>query len=462
MKPTVLIVDDEKHTRDGLRAALEDKYETFVAKDAVEAARLMQDVPPDAVLTDLRMAGEDGMAVIDRALKLSPQPVCLMMTAYGDVETAVQAMSRGAYWFMQKPVDLRQVELLLERGLKARATEKEVTVLKTRLDRKFSLGEVVGSSAALQHSIEQVRSVATSNATVLLLGETGTGKELFAQMIHQASNRAKGPFMAVHCAAIPANLLESELFGHEKGSFTGATERRVGRFESADGGTLFLDEIGEIDATTQIKLLRFLETRSVERLGSHKPIALDLRLVCATNRDLLQMVKEGKFREDLYYRLSVVPLRLPPLRERSDDIPLLLAHYLKRFAAENNLVEVRLATDALALLARYPWPGNIRELRNTCENLAVLRAGKMVGVADLDSRYTQPTSLGGSVRPVLPAATGGMFDKEQNEKELLKQALASAAGNRTKAAELLGISRRTLHRKLLQWPELEVGPPPHA
>jgi DNA-binding NtrC family response regulator len=462
MKPTVLIVDDEKHTRDGLRAALEDKYETFVAKDAAEAARLMQDVPPDAVLTDLRMAGEDGMAVIDRALKLSPQPVCLMMTAYGDVETAVQAMSRGAYWFMQKPVDLRQVELLLERGLKARATEKEVTVLKTRLDRKFSLGEVVGSSAALQHSIEQVRSVATSNATVLLLGETGTGKELFAQMIHQASNRAKGPFMAVHCAAIPANLLESELFGHEKGSFTGATERRVGRFESADGGTLFLDEIGEIDATTQIKLLRFLETRSVERLGSHKPIALDLRLVCATNRDLLQMVKEGKFREDLYYRLSVVPLRMPPLRERSDDIPLLLAHYLKRFAAENKLVEVRFAADALAVLARYPWPGNIRELRNTCENLAVLRSGKVVGAADLDARYTQPPSLGGSVRPVLPAATGGMFDKEQNEKELLKQALASAAGNRTKAAELLGISRRTLHRKLLQWPELEVGQPPHA
>jgi DNA-binding NtrC family response regulator len=462
MKPTVLIVDDEKHTRDGLRAALEDRYETFVAKDAAEAARLMQDVPPDAVLTDLRMAGEDGMAVIDRALKLSPQPVCLMMTAYGDVETAVQAMSRGAYWFMQKPVDLRQVELLLERGLKARATEKEVAVLKTRLDRKFSLGEVVGSSAALQHAIEQVRSVATSNATVLLLGETGTGKELFAQMIHQASNRAKGPFMAVHCAAIPANLLESELFGHEKGSFTGANERRVGRFESADGGTLFLDEIGEIDATTQIKLLRFLETRSVERLGSHKPIALDLRLVCATNRDLLQMVKEGKFREDLYYRLSVVPLRMPPLRERQDDIPLLLAHYLKRFAAENHLAEVRLAPDALGVLARYPWPGNIRELRNTCENLAVLRAGKVLTAAELDPRYTQPTNLGGVVRAVLPAASGGMFDKEQNEKELLKQALASANGNRTKAAELLGISRRTLHRKLLQWPELEVGPPPHA
>ncbi len=464
MKPTVLIVDDEKHTRDGLRAALEEKYETFVAKDATEAARLMQDVPPDAVLTDLRMAGEDGMAVIDRALKLSPQPVCIMMTAYGDVETAVKAMNKGAYWFLQKPVDLRQVEILLERGLKARSTEKEVVALKTRLDRKFSLGEVIGSSDALTQAIEQVRTVAPSSATVLLLGETGTGKELFAQMIHQASPRAKGPFVAVHCAAIPANLLESELFGHERGAFTGANERRVGRFESADGGTLFLDEIGEIDATTQIKLLRFLETRSVERLGSHKPIALDLRLVCATNRDLRQMVAEGKFREDLFYRLSVVPLRLPPLRERRDDIPLLLTHYLKKFASENNTPEAKLSSAALATLVQYAWPGNIRELRNTCENLAVLRAGKTVEVADLDVRFTQPTPVS---RPVLsPTTMGsgvmtpGVFDREQNEKNLLRQALASAGGNRTKAAEALGISRRTLHRKLLQWPELEASTPP--
>lgn len=464
MKPTVLIVDDEKHTREGLRAALEEKYETFVAKDAMEAARLMQDVPPDAVLTDLRMAGEDGMAVIDRALKLSPQPVCIMMTAYGDVETAVKAMNKGAYWFLQKPVDLRQVEILLERGLKARSTEKEVLALKTRLDRKFSLGEVIGSSDALTQAIEQVRTVAPSSATVLLLGETGTGKELFAQMIHQASPRAKGPFVAVHCAAIPANLLESELFGHERGAFTGANERRIGRFESADGGTLFLDEIGEIDATTQIKLLRFLETRSVERLGSHKPIALDLRLVCATNRDLRQMVAEGKFREDLFYRLSVVPLRLPPLRERRDDIPLLLTHYLKKFASENNTPEAKLSSAALATLVQYAWPGNIRELRNTCENLAVLRAGKTVEPPDLDVRFTQPAPVS---RPVLsPVSMGsgvmtpGVFDREQNEKNLLRQALASAGGNRTKAAEALGISRRTLHRKLLQWPELEASTPP--
>lgn len=455
MKPTVLIVDDEKHSREGLRAALEDKYETFVAKDAAEAIRLMQDVPPDALLTDLRMAGEDGMAVIDRALKLANQPVCIMMTAYGDVDTAVQAMSRGAYWFMQKPVDLRQVEILLERGLKARSTEKEVVTLKTRLDRKFSLGEVVGSSASLQRAIEQVRAVAPSNATVLLLGDTGTGKELFAQMIHQASNRSKGPFMAVHCAAIPANLLESELFGHEKGAFTGATERRVGRFESADGGTLFLDEIGEIDATTQVKLLRFLETRAVERLGSHRPIALDLRLVCATNRDLNQMVREGKFREDLYYRLSVVPLRLPSLRERQDDIPLLLAHYLARFAKENNSVPAKLSSEAEAILVHYGWPGNIRELRNFCENLAVLRAGKVVAAADLDARFSQietQTRFNSSV------GSAPVLDREQNEKQLLRQALATAGRNRTRAAELMGISRRTLHRKLLQWPELDPGP----
>ncbi len=466
MKPTVLIVDDEKHSREGLRAALEDKYETFVAKDAAEAMRLMQDVPPDAILTDLRMAGEDGMAVIDRALKLANQPVCIMMTAYGDVDTAVQAMSRGAYWFMQKPVDLRQVEILLERGLKARSTEKEVVTLKTRLDRKFSLGEVVGSSASLQRAIEQVRAVAPSNATVLLLGDTGTGKELFAQMIHQASNRSKGPFMAVHCAAIPANLLESELFGHEKGAFTGATERRVGRFESADGGTLFLDEIGEIDATTQVKLLRFLETRAVERLGSHRPIALDLRLVCATNRDLNQMVREGKFREDLYYRLSVVPLRLPSLRERQDDIPLLLAHYLARFAKENNSVPAKLSSEAEAILVHYAWPGNIRELRNACENLAVLRAGKVVAAADLDARFSQVeapprfNSPGGTapVRFNSPGGTAPVLDREQNEKQLLRQALATAGRNRTRAAELMGISRRTLHRKLLQWPELDPGP----
>ena len=457
MKPTLLIVDDEKHTREGLRAAFEDTYEVFVARDAAEAARLMQDVPPAVVVTDLRMAGEDGMSVLDRALRLPAKPVCVMMTAYGDVDTAVEAMRRGAYDFLQKPVDLRKLALVIERGLKARTTEEELDRVRVRLDRRFALGEIVGSSRALQDAVERVRQVAPSNATILLTGETGTGKELFAQMIHQNSRRPKGPFVPVHCAAIPANLLESELFGHEKGAFTGAAERRAGRFESADGGTLFLDEIGEIDAPTQVKLLRFLETRSVERLGSHKAIPLDLRLVCATNRDLAAMVREGRFREDLYYRLAVVPLRLPALRERREDIPVLLAHYLRKFAEENRTQSPALSPAAVAILCDYAWPGNIRELRNAAENLAVLHPGKEIQPQDLDPRFRQsPAPLPASSAPAA-VAVAHPLDREENEKRLLREALAQARGNRTKAAELMGISRRTLHRKLVQWPELDTG-----
>jgi DNA-binding NtrC family response regulator len=458
LRKTLLIVDDEKHTREGLRAAFEDTYEVFVARDGAEAARLMQDVPPDAVVTDLRMAGEDGMTVLDRALRLPNRPVCVMMTAYGDIDIAVEAMRRGAYDFLQKPVDLRRLGLVLERGLKARTTEDELDRVRIRLDRKFSLGEVVGSSPALLAAVERTRQVAPSGATILLTGDTGTGKELFAQMIHQNSRRSKGPFIPVHCAAIPANLLESELFGHEKGAFTGATERRAGRFEAADGGTLFLDEIGEIDAATQVKLLRFLESHTIERLGSHRPVSLDLRLVCATNRDLEAMVREGKFREDLYYRLAVVPLRLPSLRERRDDIPLLLSHYLRRFAAENAVEAPRLTAAAVAVFQDYAWPGNIRELRNAAENLVVLHPGREVGPSDLDPRYRSsptPFSSRAATDVAVPREVTPSLDREANEKRLLREALAQAGGNRTKAAELMGISRRTLHRKLLQWPELD-------
>lgn len=458
MAASILIVDDEKNTREGLCAALQDDYEVFLACDADEAFRLMEAENFDVVLTDLRMAGKSGLKVIDKAMTLPGSPVCIMMTAYGNVETAVEAMRRGAFDFLTKPVNLDKLELVIKRGLQARAVEKENVVLHQRLDQKFSFNGIVGHSAALQHVIEQVKQVAPSKATILLLGETGTGKELIAQMIHQNSTRARGPFVPVHCAAIPANLLESELFGHEKGAFTGASERRIGRFESADGGTVFLDEIGEIDASTQVKLLRFLETRSFERVGSIKPMTVDVRLVCATNRDLKAMVGKGTFREDLFYRLNVIPLHLPALRERRDDIPLLLAYYMDYFSRENQVAAPALSTGALAVLTGYEWPGNIRELRNFCENAVVMSRGREITEYDLAPHFqgvAHPGTAGSGTTPVTSASTPSL-SREENEKRLLRHALIEADGNRTKAAAMMGISRRTLHRKLLQWPELDV------
>ncbi|MFP4068917.1 MAG: sigma-54-dependent transcriptional regulator [Verrucomicrobiota bacterium] len=455
MPATILIVDDEKNTREGLRQALEDEYDVYLASGAEEAFNLMEAETFDVVLTDLRMAGKSGLKVIDKAISLPNQPVCIMMTAYGNVETAVEAMRRGAFDFLTKPVNLEKLEILIKRALKSRTMEAENVELHQRLDRKYSFDGIVGNSPALVDVLDKVKLVAPSKATVLLEGETGTGKELIAQSIHQNSERSRQAFVAVHCAALAANLLESELFGHEKGAYTGATERRIGRFEAADGGTLFLDEIGEIDASTQVKLLRFLETRSFERLGSSKPIKVDVRLVCATNRNLAAMVKRGEFREDLLYRLNVVTIHLPPLRERQDDLPVLLNHYIKHFAEENGLPPVELTEGAVDVLRRYRWPGNIRELRNFCENIVVLKRGNQVTEYDLDPKYQG----GGGAEPEPapePLASSPTLSREENEKRLLRNALIKANGNRTKAAELMGISRRTLHRKLVQWPELDT------
>jgi DNA-binding NtrC family response regulator len=328
--------------------------------------------------------------------------------------------------------------------------------LHERLDEKFSFEGIIGNSAKLQEVIDRVKLVAPSRATILIEGESGTGKELIAQALHQASPRARGPFIAVHCASLSENLLESEIFGHEKGSFTGATERRIGRFEAADGGTLFLDEIGEISASTQVKLLRFLETKSIERVGGSKPIDLDVRLVAATNRNLEQLVREGKFREDLFFRLNVVRILLPPLRDRAEDIPLLLAHYLKHFSEENSLPLLTLEPGALQTLQAYPWPGNIRELRNFAENAVVLHKGGALTEYDLDPKYrvAPAPAPGVAGAPVAPAANP--LSVQENERRLLREALIKARGNRTKAAEFMGLSRRTLHRKLAQWPELDV------
>jgi two-component system, NtrC family, response regulator AtoC len=454
MPVSVLIVDDEKHTREGLRQALEDEFDVSLASDADEAFNLMEVEDYDVILTDLRMAGKSGMKVIDKAISLPKKPICIMMTAYGSVETAVEAMKRGAFDFLTKPVNLEKLEMLIRRALQTRSLERENKDLHARLDQKFSFTGIVGESSTLKDVIDQVKRVAPSRATILIEGETGTGKELIAQAVHQNSPRAKAAFVAVNCAALAPTLLESELFGHEKGAFTGASERRIGRFEAADGGTLFLDEIGEIDPSTQVKLLRFLEQRSFERLGSLKPVSVDLRLVAATNRKLEEMVRKGTFREDLFYRLNVVRLYMPPLRERREDIPLLLEHFIREYSRENGLPPVQLEPGAVKRLLEYRWPGNIRELRNFAENIVIMQRGSRISEFDLDPKFTRQEAAlsdagaGEAPRPSLSV--------EDNEKRLLRNALVEARGNRTRAAQLLGISRRTLHRKLQQWPDLDV------
>jgi two-component system response regulator AtoC len=452
MKENLLIVDDEAHTREGLELALEDEFEVFCASSAEEAALALETEVFQVVLTDLRMPGDSGMKVIDLAIRQPSKPLCIMMTAYGEVDVAVEAMKRGAFDFLPKPVNLEQLELLIKRGLREKRLKSENDQLHERLDKKFHFDKIMGSSSALESVIEKVKLVGPSRATVLLTGETGTGKELFAQSIHQNSDRARSPFIAVHCAALPANLLESELFGHEKGAFTGASERRIGRFESANNGTLFLDEIGEIDASTQVKLLRFLESKTIERLGSSKTLELNVRLVCATNRNLLKMVNSGDFREDLYYRLNVITIELPPLRERGDDLSLLLNYFLDEYSAENGFECPKFTKEAQEILENYDWPGNVRELRNFCENMVVLNRGKEISQYDLDPRFTLTKPSTNSRADLEP----NNLSMEENEKRLLRNALHEARGNRTKAAELMGISRRTLHRKLDRWPELDT------
>jgi two-component system, NtrC family, response regulator AtoC len=412
--------------------------------------------PFDVILTDLRMPGKAGRKIRDRALALQNKPAVLMMTAYGNIDTAVEAMRRGAVDFLTKPVNIERLDVLIRRALKAKSLEVEVQQLHERLDDKFNLDGIIGESTLLKDVIERVKKVAQSKATILIEGESGTGKELIAQAIHQSSPRARGPFIAVHCAALSESLLESELFGHEKGSFTGATERRVGRFESADGGTLFLDEIGEISPSIQVKLLRFLETKAIDRVGGSKTIELDVRLVTATNRNLEQLVREGRFREDLYFRLDVVRFVMPPLRQRPEDVPALIAHFIKLFSQENGVPPLEVEPGAMKTLQAYAWPGNIRELRNFCENAVVLRKGGKLSEFDLDPRFRGSPSPAQSSNGTPDAATSPTLSVEQNEKRILREALIKSRGNRTKAAELMGISRRTLHRKLTQWPELDV------
>ena len=449
-KPVVLIVDDEKNTRDGLARALRRSYEVLVAESGATALNLLSEKPVDVMLSDLRMPGMDGMTLMQRALANSPQLICILLTAYGNIETAVDAMRHGATDFLTKPVNLEQLEMVLKRVLRSRRAETENIELHEQLDSKFGMENIIGSSPEMQQIFDTVRQVAASRATVLIQGESGTGKELIAKAIHRLSPRKNGAFVPVHCAALSSTLLESELFGHEKGAFTGAAERRKGRFELADGGSLFLDEIGEVDASVQVKILRALEERRFERVGGQESIDVDTRLIAATNRDLKKMVADGTFREDLYYRLYVVVIHLPALRERTSDIPMLLKHFLDGFNQENGRAIEGFSPDALDLLMAYRWPGNVRELRNVVEQMVVLSRSQRIGVRDLPAHIRD---TGGGSGEFVSMESGTL---EEMEKRAIRQALKETGGNRTQAAEKLGISRRTLHRKIAEYGFTEV------
>jgi two-component system response regulator AtoC len=447
MRPKLLVVDDEKNTRDALRRALEDNFEVFVAANVESSKNLMKSEPMDVVLTDLRLGNESGLDVLKLCQSQNLPPPCVVMTAYGSVESAVEAMRQGAYDYVTKPLDLEHAQLLLQRAVRTVQLEQENVHLKAQLDRSFGLNRILGKSAEIEKVLDRVRQVADSKASVLLEGESGTGKELVARALHGLSSRKGGPFVAVHCAALSPQLLESELFGHEKGSFTGATERRIGRFEQAQGGTIFLDEIGEIDAATQVKLLRVLGERTLERVGGNRLIHVDVRLIAATHRSLDRLVQEGKFREDLYFRIRVVQIQIPPLRDRPEDIPILADSFRKEYSLENGKGDLSFAPSSIKLFMNYRWPGNVRELRTAVEHGVVLAKGRTIEPDDL------PNSVRRGSEGIQARVETSSLRLDQIQKNLIDAAMDKSGKNISKAAQSLGISRRTLHRKLAQSPK---------
>ena len=457
MKPVLLIVDDEKSTRSVLCAALEDDYEVYPAANGKAARAILETEPVDLLLTDLRLGGESGMDLIDHAVSLPQPPLCIMMTAYGSADVAAEAKRHGAYYFLTKPLNLDEVELLLKRATQTRRLESENRELTTRLEPTGGLDRMLGDSPQMQDIFNRIRRVAPTQATVLIEGESGTGKELVARALHSLSPRSNKKFVAVNCAALSPQLMESELFGHEKGAFTGAMQRRIGRFEEADGGTLFLDEIGEIDIPTQVKLLRVLAERSIERVGSNASIPVNVRVRAATNRDLAAMVQEGTFRLDLYQRLNVISLHLPPLRERNGDIVLMANAFARELGQQNGKPGTTLSRPALELLRGYNWPGNVRQLRTAVEHGVVMCTGSEVQPADLPEYLNTPAPapqaaeiMRGSTDFELETAPS--LNLQYIERRAIRLALQRTGGNRSAAAELLGINRRTLQRKMNESP----------
>ncbi len=440
----ILVVDDDAYMREATEAVLRSKgYEVEAVSSAAGALLLLQERAFDLILSDVRMPGLTGMELLAAARAQVPDTLIILMTAYGTIEAAVEAMKRGAFDYLQKgPDSPAQIEVAVERALRFQEAERENRRLRTELRDRYSFASMVGRSRAMQEVFDLIETVADSRATVLVTGESGTGKELVARALHYDSCRRAGPFVRLNCAALPAALMESELFGHEKGAYTGADRQTRGRFEMADGGSLLLDEIGEIEPALQGKLLRVLQEREFERVGGGHTIRVDVRIIATTNRDLARQVRAGAFREDLFYRLNVIEVALPPLRERLEDIPALVRHFVERYSAENGKRVVAVSDEALELLQRHDWPGNVRELENCVERAVIMARSEVLTAADFPQRLA--ASVPGGDQGTLQA---GLTVREM-ERRLIEATLRHCAGNRTRAAAMLGISPRTLRSKL--------------
>jgi len=445
MKFNVLIVDDEKNIRSGLGKAIEmDGHNALLAEDGQQALEIVESDEIDLIIADLKMPRVSGEELLRRVTQSYPTLPVIILTGHGTIENAVQAMRDGAYDFLTKPVNLDRLSLLVKRALSTRELALQHRALQEELDQRRQFANIIGKSAEMRRIFDVVRQVAPTRASVLVTGDSGVGKELIADAVHNLSNRKQKPFIKVHCAALSESLLESELFGHEKGAFTGAVTRKRGRFELAHTGTIFLDEIGEINPSVQIKILRVLQEKTFERVGGEETLEVDVRIISATNKDLKQEIEKGTFREDLYYRLNVVNIHIPPLRERKEDIPLLAAAFVKEFAQENEKQVEGIDPKARALLYNYSWPGNVRELRNCIESAVVMSKGTVITPDDLPpSIVTDSESNHVRIQLGIPM--------EDAEKEIIRANLAAQNGNKSRTAEVLGIGRKTLHRKIAEY-----------
>jgi putative PEP-CTERM system response regulator len=445
---SVLIVDDEVGVRESLKMILKKDYDVFLAKDAEEAFLQIKEHSPDVILLDIILPDLDGLKVLEKIKQNEPDIVVIMITATNTAKTAVEAMKLGAYHYVTKPFDNDELRLIISRSLSEKALKQELIFRREEMDKSFDFGNILGKSKGMKDIFKMVKQIADSKSTVLIMGESGTGKELISRAIHYNSNRKNYPFVTINCAAIPETLIESELFGHEKGAFTNAIEKKLGRFEVAHQGTLFLDEIGELSLTTQAKILRFLEEKEFNRVGGSKTIKVDVRLITATNKDLNQMIKKGSFREDLYYRINVVPIVIPPLRERKEDIPILIDHFINKFSVENNKNVKGINKEALEFLMQYEWPGNVRELENLIERVIALTSNEYIPANELPYSFKNIPKINGLKESVLDGKVSFLQAEEEFEKEVILDALKKTNYIQSHAAEILGISRRILKYKM--------------